>query len=351
VVASLGAIPGIAAARDAEHPLLHTNEAYIEEVTRTTTLAITDPMAVFAFVLENLPDRVKVYPTENYYYFTFIHNGTRYAGNIRLAVGERDEGKVHFTYYEDISEWNDKAWNTSVLLNGSQGVNLEKVDRLLYRLTYHHRSVAFSLNDLSMIRPPPTAVGPNEGVIGPIFDESAIRFFLIYNSQLKIFHYILDETVKVADRLVPAEATPRIVIGKRTGFAFYLDQKLDRKILIGVFHTNARVNNYFDGPFDHLPDNFIDGEALRDAILAVDPKLRGKIDRFGIYSDRERRYLIAPFLLYRAESELAVFHRCASSKRIPAASYYKCFVIDDDTRAGANPKPAILDRRLFKSRS
>ena len=42
---------------------LHTNEAYVDEATQTSTLAITDPLAVFAFVLDSLPERVNVYPT------------------------------------------------------------------------------------------------------------------------------------------------------------------------------------------------------------------------------------------------------------------------------------------------
>jgi hypothetical protein len=39
--------------------------------------------------------------------------------------------------------------------------------------------------------------------------------------------------------------------------------------MIGAFEGNMRANNYFDGPFDQLPDNFIEGEALRAAILSV----------------------------------------------------------------------------------
>src|SRR3954447_8557246 len=83
-----------AAAQNAELPRLETNQAYLEEVMRTTTLSINDPIAVFAFVLGSLPDRVKVYPTENYYYFSFVHNGKRYAGNIRLDASNRGDGKV-----------------------------------------------------------------------------------------------------------------------------------------------------------------------------------------------------------------------------------------------------------------
>src|SRR5207253_6833773 len=109
--------------------------------------------------------------------------------------------------------------------------------------------------------------------------------------RLKLFHYILDETVEMADQFARAAATDRILIGKRTGFAYYREHRLDRKILIGVFDGNSQVNNYFDGPFDQLPDNFIEGEALREAILAAEPKLAGEIARYGIWPGGQCRYL------------------------------------------------------------
>ena len=96
---------------------------------------------------------------------------------------------------------------------------------------------------------------------------------------MKIFHFILDETVKVADELVASQRADRILIGRRTGFAFYRDHQLDRKILIGAFESNSRLNNYFDGPFDQLPENFIEGEALRQAMIEADPSVKGQIDR------------------------------------------------------------------------
>jgi len=328
VIGALAATVGTAAAQGTELPRLETNQAYVEEVTRTTTLSVNDPIAVFAFVLNSLPDQVKVYPTENYYYFSFLHNGKRYAGNIRLDASNRDEGKVIFGYYEELSEWRDESPVTHIILDTSQGVTLEKVERLVYRVSYGTKTVIFELNDLSQVKPPPIVIGPNEKFIGPIFDESAIRFFLVYNSKLKIFHYILDETVKVADEFVPSHRTDRIVIGKRTDFAFYRDHRLDRKILIGVFEGNARANNYFDGPFDQLPDNFIEGETLRDILLEIEPHLKGEIDRFGGSPDGAVRYMIAPYLPYRTEDELLAFHKCATSKKNPAAAYYKCFVAE-----------------------
>jgi hypothetical protein len=330
-------VAGIAAAlAQNATPRLHTNEAEIEEATRPTTLAINDPIAVFAFVLGSLPERVKVYPTENYYYFRFAHNGVPYAGNIRLDASDRDAGKAHFAYYQDLSDWTGDSPVTHLVLDASQGVMVEKVEHLVYRISHQQRSVVFALNDLSQVRPPAGALGPDEKFIGPIFDESAIRFFLVFNSRLKIFHYVLDETRKVADEFLAAKGTDRILIGKRTGFAFYRDHRLDRKILIGVLERNSRLNNYFDGPFDQLPDDFIAGDTLRDAILQADPSLKGQVDRLGAFADGRSRYLIGPYAMYRTEGDLSVFHRCAASKRIPAAVYYKCFVVDD-SRGGVRP--------------
>ena len=219
---------------------------------------------------------------------------------------------------------------THVVLDAAKSVTVEKVAPLVYRVSHGGKTVVFELNDLSNVKPPPGAFGPDEVYLGPVSDESAIRFFLVFNRKLKLFHYVLDETVEVADQFVRAEATDRILIGKRTGFAYYRDHKLDRKILIGVFEGNSRVNNYFDGPFDQLPDNFIAGEALRDAILAVEPKLAGKIDRYGISPGGADRYMIGPYRHYRTEDELSIFDSCATDKHIPTARYYECFVFDPD---------------------
>jgi hypothetical protein len=337
---------GIGPARAQKVPVLHTNQAYIEDAARASALDINDPMAVFAFVLNSLPDRVKVYPTENYYYFTFIHRGVPYAGNIRLDAADRDSGKVNFGYYEDYARWKPDAPITFRLLGAADGVEVEKVDRFVYRLSLGAKTVLFELNDLSQVKPPAHAIGPDERFIGPMFDESGIRFFLIYNAKLKIFHYVLDETVPVADGFFFAKRTDRIVIGKRTGFAFYRDHRLERKILIGVFLGNAEANNYFDGPFDQLPDNFIEGETLREALIEIDPKLKGQIDRFGAWPGGEQRYMIAPYLMYRSENDLFFIHQCASSKHTPAAQYYACFMNDESQidRQGS-PRHTTKDRK------
>ena len=137
--------------------------------------------------------------------------------------------------------------------------------------------------------------------------------------------------MKVADEFFASRRTNRILIGKRTGFAFYRDRLLDRKILVGVYEGNYRLNTYFDGPFDQLPDNFIEGETLRQAILEISPGLKGKIDRFGSSPNGEVRFLIKPYATYRTESELYGVDKCAGA-RIRAATYYGCFEAEPANR-------------------
>ena len=327
-----------AAAQDAKPPLI-TNQAYVEDLARKSSLAVGDPMAVFAYVLDSLPERVKVYPTENHYYFAFDLNGVRYAGNIKLVPQLRAEGKVAFAYYEDRATWLPDAPGTDLVVGSAQGVTVEKIEPLAYRITYKTKSVVFALNDLSNVKPPAAVLGPDDRFIGPIFDESGVRFFLVFNAKLKLFHFILDEAIKPADVFVPAPVGGgRILIGKRTGFAVYRDQHRDRKIMIGVFHDNVEANNYLDGPFDQMPDNFIEGELFREAILAVAPYLKGQIDRYGSFADGSR-FVLEPYMEYRSPKDLAVFDRCATSRRIPAADYEACFslALDEDHGAGALP--------------
>ena len=106
---------------------------------------------------------------------------------------------MQFGYFEQTNGWRDETPGEFRVLDASNGVKLEKLERFRYRLSYKDKSVVFELNDLSDVRPPATALTPNEKFIGPVFDESGIRFFLVFDPGLKIFHYILDETVKVAD--------------------------------------------------------------------------------------------------------------------------------------------------------
>ncbi|HVT55715.1 MAG TPA: hypothetical protein VHD34_06670 [Xanthobacteraceae bacterium] len=322
VFSALALLATAADAQDAQ-PRLWTHESYIEDVTRADTLDVSYPMKVFAFVLNSLPGEVKVYPTENYYYFRFLHHGTPYSGNIRIEVSDKAP-TLHFAYYQTETAWHPNENAKTITLGAEQGVTLEKKDALLYRIAYAGKSVLFALNDLSKAKPPPSALAPNERFIGPIFDESGVRFFLVFNDKLKIFLYVLDETIEPAEEFFSRDEKSRIFFGRRTGFAFFHDMKLERKILIGVYEDNLLLNTYFDGPFDQLPDNFIEGETLRSAILAATPQLNGKIDRYGRALDRNIRYAIKPYAAYLDPSDLDPIEACAR-KSEKSANYYTCF--------------------------
>jgi hypothetical protein len=323
-------------------PKLDLNEFETVETLKPNSLAIDDPITVFAHVLGSLRERVQVYPTENYYYFRFSHNGVPYAGNIRLAASDRDEGKLHFFYGEVPTDWNSNPPERYVALGRAEGVMVERAAPLVYRVSHGGRSITFVLNDLSQVRPPTNLLSTDERFLGPIFDESGLRFFLVFNSKANVFHYLLDETA-VGDQFVASEFSDRIEIGKRTGFAFYKDG--NRKILIGVDERQSWLNTYLDGPFDQLPENFIEGEALREAIHAADPPSKGKIDRLGYFTDRAGRYLVHPYMRYRNTRELAVIHRCMMAKSVPVAQRPRCFVIDQADAERPNPQPSALKRR------
>jgi len=215
--------------------------------------------------------------------------------------------------------------------------------KLEYRVSAGGKSVIFVLNDLSKVKPPQGYLSADEKFLGPVFDESGIRFFLVFNAQLRIFHFLLDETESVADEFFASKASAQIVIGKRTGFAVYVSG--NRKILIGASRRQSELNTYLDGPFDQLPENFIAGDELRDAMIASEPGVKGTIDRLGNFNNGAGRFLIHPYMLYRDVSDLGVFARCVSSRQVKPAEQPLCFVIDEQEAQRRNPRPLALKRR------
>ncbi|MDZ4791625.1 MAG: hypothetical protein SGJ17_10560 [Hyphomicrobiales bacterium] len=320
-LACLATSPSIAA--DDTAPRLKTHQSYIEDLMREAPLDIADPLAVFGYVFASLAERVKVYPTENYYYFSFIHRGVTYHGNIRLDASDRDAGFVNFGYFEEYALWRAGAEVTYRHLSAKEGVKVEKLARLSYRVSFNGKSIVFDLNDLSGVKPPEGMLNANETYIGPVFDESGMQFFLVFNKDAKVFHYILNEKVKNPEIFEQAKNFPNVTIGRRTSFAFYKDKR-ERQILVGVHESNSFLNNYYDGPFDQLPDNFLEGDVLKTAIATVLPDYADKIDRFGAVSNSDR-YAISPYMYYATEGDLGYFDDCINDKSQPEAAYYQCF--------------------------
>jgi hypothetical protein len=315
--------PRPAAQQPATSPV-HVLEDVIEDLGRTSALAIDRPKHIAAFVFAALKDRVRVYPTENYYYFRFVHDGTVYTGNFRLDATDRDSGKIHFAYAEELGDWKPDGPEYYEVLDAASGFAVEPLRPLVYRVTHRNKSVVFELNDLADVTPPAGATSASETFIGPIFDESALRFFLFYERPTKSFLYVLDETARPPEHLDARKTANRILVGRRTAFAFYRDHRLDRKILIGALSRNVRLNTYFDGPFDQLPENFIKGETFRDAVIDARPDLKGRIGRLGHFPSASR-YAPDPYMHYEKLADLDRVHVCATARQ-RQPTYYRCFV-------------------------
>ena len=166
-----------ASAQERDRLGLQTNEADIADMQGAGTLAIGDPLAVFLAVFGSLRDRVNVLPTENYYYVRFAHKGVRYVGNIRLAAADRDQGKVHFSFSEEPTDWHGEPAERHGTFGSGEGVSVQKIAALEYRVSAGGKSVSFALNDLSKVAPPPGYLAADEKFLGPVFDEFGIRFF------------------------------------------------------------------------------------------------------------------------------------------------------------------------------
>lgn len=304
---------------------IKTNEAYINDVLAPPAFDIEVIDEVFDHIFSTLGDKVTVYPTENYYYFKFMHEGVAYAGNFRLDIADRDQGIIHFAYFSENNPFTEQALSEHRAYNAEFGVTVEKKDELAYAVTRNGRTVMFQLNDLRGVAPAESQIGEGEVYLGPVFDESGVQMFLLWNPDLKMFLYILDETV-ASEQHFQSSASSQIKIGYRSSFAYYADRYIDRWILVGVRTAETMLNTYFDGPFDQLPDNFVQGNALGEALVALSPEVEGQIDRFGNSKDLMGRMLVDPYVLYEEEEELTLFDQCAAAA-VDTDTYYPCFAV------------------------
>jgi len=323
---------------------LHTDQQMIEELLEPNDLDIKNPNAVFAAVFDALPPKVTVYPTESYYYFTFPYKGVTYAGNIRFDAFDQFDGKVHFAYVIEYAYWRRPEEPIYKKLGPDDGVKVTQVNKLGYTIELNGKKVEFVLPDLSDVKPAPEQIRDDEVYLGPSWDESGVQFFLVFNKTAKAFLYILNEKL-VADQYDNTDFSPALTVGKRTSFAFYKDKLLNRQILIGDFVGHTMLNDYFDGPFDQLPDNYTPGTAMRDAILQVEPGLaKENPDRYGADPTGEFRYGITSYKYYGHLDELKPIVDCASKESDPAV-YYKCFdstrVNEEEEQGEAGAKPSL----------
>ncbi|MCW5771809.1 MAG: hypothetical protein KIT16_09260 [Rhodospirillaceae bacterium] len=318
-------------------PRVSLNQDYIEG--NYATLDVTKPEVVFAHVFAQLPATVTIYPTENYFYWSFPANGRMYWGNFRLDAQVRDQGVLNIGYfeYDENGKFQDYDGYDKEFTE-KDGVILKKVSRFVYTVTYKDKTVTFRLHDIGMTPPQKAKLRPDEKFVGPVYDESGVRFFIIFNTTENHFHYVLNEDGPPAETYRDYGKGTDVVIGRRTGFAYYLDKENDRKILIAVNGANTMRNNYYDGPFDQAPDNYADETHLKDYLELAYPSIKGKISKYGHFLDKKGvRAAVYAYYVYFDERDLNFVQSCRRTRQ-SKARFYAC--ITPDPQAEAERPPA-----------
>ena len=289
------------------------NQRWIEALS-SDPVDLEDVDEVFWHVFSRLPDSVTVYPTENYYYFKLYVDGRQFWGNIRLPAGRRERGVLSFAYFE----FRESPFETSSRLQRAKyftiadGLIMEEVDPFTYSVSYAGKDVVFNFNRISQDPPNLFSLADDEVFVQRTFDESGYQFFLIFNESERYFLWVLNEEELVPDSLEPLQdelARETLLVGKRSGFAFWVDKANgNRKILAAIRGQSATRNDYYDGPFDQLADNYVDVTDVSKYMQLASPSLQGRIDKYGYFTDRESgRVSISPYYVYFSLESLADF--------------------------------------------
>ncbi len=310
------------ASRPGPKPLVLFHQPVFEAQSESPSL--DGPEAVFRAVFDALGEEAFVYTTENHYYFIIHAGGQTIWGNLRLDASDRDRGVIHLGYFaydenglRPLGEGSGKAFSEV------DGVGVERLGPLAYAVTYRGKTVTFRLNDVGTRRPAPAHLAEDERFVGPIVDESGLSFFLLFESREKHFFYVLDEEAGVPETFF--DLGEELLVGRRTGFAFYRDTKRRRKVLVGVHSSGVARNNWYDGPADQLPDNYAEETRIASYIQEAYPATRGKVDKFGGYTANEGfRVLIVPYTIYQDEAELTERLRSCAGLRAEEGRFTTC---------------------------
>ena len=293
-------------------PKLNFNEHFIKQ-SSTAEIDLSDADTVLEYILKGMDGEIMVYPSEGYYHFNFYSNGDLIRGNLRFDKLLRDDGKVSFAYYRALR--NTRSENHifhHILDNEKEGFSLIRTGNFSYKLKFREQVAKVRIYDAITELASPPNLYKNEQFVGPSFDESGIRFDLIFDLDSREFLYLLNTDFGFPEGYETIEGLgENILIGARTGFAFYRDKTRDRYILIGVYAENIRNNSYFDGPFDQLPDSFVDGKTLQQLIEDHAPDVKGLVGPYGHYlHDKDIRFAISPYMAYENASELVAYNSC-----------------------------------------
>jgi hypothetical protein len=265
------------------------------------------PAEVFSTVFAALPPEVTVHPSENYWYWQLAADGRTLRGNIRLAAGRREKGELCFAYSECLASPCPELTPLSLVkwFGPADGISIISPSPLSCRVTWKSKTVHFRFLALDQSPPRNLPLRTGETFVQRTCDESGLRFILICDRPRRAFAWILDPSLPHPEHF--SQLSPNLAIGRRTGFIFWLDPIAgNRKVLAAVAAASVRDNDWNDGPFDQLADNYADQTDIRSFIESVMPSTKGQIDRFGNFKDRTEaaRVAIVPYGTYRSPGDV-----------------------------------------------
>lgn len=252
-----------------------------------------------------------VYPSENYYYFSFNRAGSLFSGSLRFSSDRRNRGEIDYVCYESNRNWLQPGMEIRVQkhLSSADGVSVKKVSDLTYRVKYAGKQTLFKLHRLDQQSPGEATLLQSDIRVGRTQDESGAAFELIYNSKINDFYFILDLPMSVPDQLI--KIAPNTYISRRTGFVYYHNHTDNRYVLIAVNHQEVKLNSYYDGPFDHLPENDYANTGFWNYVYKVYPDMKGRHTPGGTIKKDGMIFAVRPYRLYDKTENLGFIEFCA----------------------------------------
>lgn len=315
VLAAGAAAPAttVGAARDGPSGAVTFNEHEIRAI-RQPLVDLNRPLDVLEFLIREAGGEMTVFPSEGYYYFQFQNGPWKVHGNLRFDLVDAAKGGLNFAYYVPAAR-GGQAPDFYGLLSARDGVQLTTLSPFELELRFRGRLTRVHLYDASAEAGALRPAGRDETYVGPVFDESGARFHLLFDESADAFLFVLDESAPRPETYTSLESWPALELGNRSAYAFYSDKAQDRRILVGVSNGAIRANSYFDGPFDQLPDRFVDPVRLQALIVRATPELGGQVGPRGLYLDAENlRALVTPYLKYDDPIELLQLAACMGAQ-------------------------------------
>lgn len=271
----------------------------------TLEIDYDQPESVLRAVLSACPGRATVYPSERYYYFKLHLETATIWGNLRFT--DAASGVLHLGYFypEAASAYRFKTFGRA------DGVVVTSIGPHEWRVAAFDLEREFRIDREVVDSPPATELTRWEFHVTALTDESGTSFDLLYNRVLRSFLFVLREDNAPCE--VYEHVTSEVgsyMVGCRTGFVFFDDQRINRRVLVAVLASNIARNNEYDGPFDQIPPDLDLGPLVEDVYPYVTGQ--GGVDLHGNFLALPgQRIAISPYQRYdRLDSLIAWLDRC-----------------------------------------